>query len=171
MRKKLYAKKNKGIMICAITTVVFILIACQGNGIEKDFKKRNIPVADGYYSVIGKESGSFFAAWFFAALKMNDIDFDRYRQKIEFDAGEGFSVGTDVVVVTSVPSTQEYEEFWQKGVRVLFKRKLNGKYIDWWNTDLVESGWVYKKQLPDSCGYWVMFDDIQKIAYVYWHYS
>jgi hypothetical protein len=171
MRKRLYANTKKGIMICAIAAVVFVLTACLGNGIEKDFKKRSIPVVDGHYSVIGRESGSFFAAWFFAALKMNDLDFDGYRQKIEFDASEGFSVGTEVVVVTNVPGNQEDEEFWQKGVRVLFKRKLNGKYIDWWNTDKVGSGWVYKKRLPDACGYWVMFDDTQKIVYVYWHYS
>jgi hypothetical protein len=32
------------------------------------------------------------------------------------------------------------ERDWEKGVRVQGKRKLNGKYIDWWKTDLVEIG-------------------------------
>jgi hypothetical protein len=171
MRKKLNANKKKVVMICAIGAVVLILFTFLGNGIEKDFKKRKIPVVDGDYTLIGKESGSFFAAWLFVAFKMNKIDFDRYRQKIESDAGKGLSVGTDVVVVTRVPSDKEYEKFWEKGVNVTFKRKLNGEYIDWWKTDLVESGWVYKKQLPDWCGYWVMFDHKQRTVYVYWHYS
>jgi hypothetical protein len=163
--------KKMAVIFCAIGIAVFIRFALLGNGIEKDFKKRKIPVVDGYYSLIGRESGAFFAAWFFVAFKVNETDFDLYRQKIESDAGKGLSVGTEVVVITSDPSEQELEEYWQKGVKVHFKRKLNGKYIDWWKTDLVESGWVYEKELPDSCGYWLMFDHKQGTVYVYWHYS
>ena len=76
----------------------------------------------------------------------------------------------EVVVVEEYLSDQEYDRYGEKGVRVQHKRKLNGKYIDWWKTDLVESGWVYEKRLPDVCGYWVMFDQKQGIVYVYWHY-
>ena len=164
--------KKQAIIIDAIGVALFIRFVFSGDGIEQDFEKRSIPIVDGPYRLIGKESGSFFAAWYFAAFKMEEIDFNYYRHKIELDAGKGLLVGTEIVVVVEGNlGEQEYHRYEEKGTSVRGKRKLNGKYIDWWKTDQVESGWVYEKRLPDVCSYWVMFDPKQRIVYVYWHYS
>jgi len=156
--------KKPAIMICVIGAALLIRFVFPGNAIEGDFEKRDIPTVDGDYRLLGKESGSFFAAWYFAAFIMDEIDFNYYRHKIELDAGKGLLIGSEVMVVEDNLSDQEYDRYWEKGIRVQHKRKLNGKYIDWWKTDQVESGWVYAKRLPDVCGYWVMFDQTQGIV-------